>query len=78
MFLKWYKERGTIARKPGSGMVCYLAHAAQRIIEQAMEEDDKTTAIQLQVRLDDYGMYSLLTTTLWNRHLLGWVYRDSA
>lgn len=41
MFLKRYKEHGTIPRKPGSGTVCCLAPAVQRIIEQAMEEDAK-------------------------------------
>ena len=58
-------------------MVCCLTPAVQRIIEQAMEEDDETTATQLQVRLASYGVYISLTTILRNRRLLGWVYRCS-
>ena len=56
-FLKWYKEYGTIARKPGSGLVSQLSPAIQRIIEQAMEDDDETSATQLQAKLADYGVY---------------------
>jgi len=33
MFLKQYKEYGTIARKPGSGMGSHLTPAVQRVIE---------------------------------------------
>jgi len=71
LFLKRYKEYG-------SGMVSYLTPAVQRVIEQAMQEDDETTATQLQSRLASYGMYISLTTILQNRRLLGWVYRGSA
>ena len=77
-FLKRYKENGTIARKPGSGVVSRLSPAIQRIIEQAMEEDDETTATQLQVKLANYGVYVSLATILRNRRLLGWIYRGSA
>lgn len=54
-------------------MVSHLTPAVQRVIEQTMQEDDETTATQLQVRLAGYGMYISLTTILRNRHLLGWV-----
>ena len=49
LFLKRYKEYG-------SGMVSHLTPAVQRVIEQAMQEDDETTATQLQSRLASYGM----------------------
>ena len=77
-FLKWYKENGTIARKPGCGVVSRPSPAIQIIIEQAMEEDDETTATQLQAKLANYGVYVSLATILRNRHLLGWIYRGSA
>ena len=43
-----------------------------------MEEDDETTATQLQAKLADFGVYVSLATILRNRHLLGWIYRGSA
>jgi len=69
MFLKQYKEHGAIARNPGSRMVCHLAPAVQRIVEQATEEDDEAMATQLQVRLAGYCVYVPLTTILWDRLL---------
>ena len=50
----------------------------QQIIETAMQEDDETTATQLQTKLADHGIYISLATILRNRRLLGWVYRGSA
>ena len=50
----------------------------QQIIENAMQEDDETTATQLQVKLANHGIYMALATILQNRRLLGWIYRDSA
>ena len=77
-FLKRYKDRGTIARKPGSGMASRLSPANRQIIMQAMEEDDETTATQLQAKLASDGVYVSLATILRNRRLLGWIYRGSA
>ena len=77
-FLKRYKDRGTIARKPGSGMASRLSPAHQQIIMQAMEEDDETTATQLQEKLASHGVYVSLATILRNRCLLGWIYQGSA
>ena len=77
-FLKRYKDRGTIARKPGSGMASRLSPANQQIIMQAMEEDDETTATQLQVELASHRVYVSLATILRNGRLLGLIYRGSA
>ena len=38
-----------------------------------MEEDDETTATQLQAKLASHGVYMSLATILRNRRLLGWV-----
>jgi len=78
LFLKRYSERGTIGRKPGSGMTLKLSPAILQIIEQAMRDDDETTATQLQVKLAAYNVHVSLSTILRNRRQLGWIYRGSA
>ena len=47
IFIKRYKDRGTIARKEGSGSSFKLSPVVQQIIECAMQDDDETTATQL-------------------------------
>ena len=59
-------------------MASRLSPANQQIIMQAMEEDDETTATQLQAKLASDGVYVSLATILRNRRLLGWIYRGSA
>ena len=43
-----------------------------------MRGDDETTATQLQSKLASYGVYVSLTTILYSRKMLGWIYRGSA
>ena len=71
-FLKCYGNRGTIARKPGSGLPGKLSPSIQQITELAMHQDDEPTATQLQFKLATYGLYISLTTILRNRHQLDW------
>ena len=78
LFLKHFKERGTIARKTGSGLTLKLSPTILQMIESAMREDDETTATQLQAKLAAEGIYVSLTTILRNRRQLGWIYRGSA
>ena len=78
LFLKRYSDRGTIARKEGSGLPPKLSPAALEVIDTAMKEDDELTATQLQSKLAAKGIYVSLTTILRNRKQLGWVYRGSA
>ena len=66
LFLKRYSERGTIERKPGSGMTLKLSPAILQIIEQAMQSDDEITATQLQVRLAACNVHVSLSTILQN------------
>ena len=47
-FLKRYAVYRTIARKPGSGLPPRLSPQVQQLIEDAMRDDDETTATQLQ------------------------------
>ena len=57
LFLKHFKERGTIARKPGSCSSMKLSPAILQIIEDAMQQDDETTATQLQAKLASHNVY---------------------
>lgn len=77
-FLKRYSHSGTIARKPGSGLPPKLSPAIQKLIEEAMRNDDETTATQLQAILANHGVYVSLATIVRNRVQLGWIYRGSA
>ncbi len=78
MFLKRYNQTGTIARKTGSGCCLKLSSAVMHIVEDAMRNDDETTATQLQALLAAKDVYVSLATITRNRHLLGWTYRGSA
>ena len=78
LFLKRFIQRGTIARKPGSGRTLKLSPAIPQIIERAMQEDDETTATQIQANLASHDVYVSLTTILRNRRQMGWIYRGSA
>ena len=78
IFLKRFKERGTIARKPGSGLTLKLSRTILKLIESAMREDDETTATQLQAKLAAHSWYVSLTTILHNCQQLRWIYHGSA
>ena len=78
LFLKHFTERGTIARKPGSGLTLKLLPTILQIVESAMQENDETTATQLQAKLAAHGCYVLLSTIMRNRCQLEWVYCASA
>ena len=77
-FLKRYHKYKTIARKPGSGLPAKLSPAVQQIIEDAMREDDETTATQLQAKLASHEIHVSLATILHSRKQLQWVYHGSA
>ena len=57
MFLRRYKERGTIARKKASGLPPKLSTAALEVIDTAIKEDDDLTATHLQSRFAANGIY---------------------
>ena len=78
LFLKHYRETKTIARKPGSGLPPKLSPAVQKVIDEAMCQDDETTATQLQALLAERQIYVSLATIVRNRCQLGWIYRGSA
>ena len=78
LFLKRYAKYKTIARKPGSGLPPKLTPALQKLIEDTMQQDDETTATQLQAMLASRSIYVSLATIVRNRLQLGWTYRGSA
>lgn len=78
LFVKRYQLNKTIARKPGSGLPPKLSPALKQLIEDAMRNDDETTATQLQVILASKGIYVSLATIVRSRLELGWTYRGSA
>ena len=69
---------GSIERRKGSGRPTLLSAHVLSTIEEAMREDDETTASQLQHRLYEQGIDLSLTTILRGRRQLGWTYRASA
>ena len=46
-FLKRFKETGSIARKLGSGRPCKITPTTKALIDNQMEKDDETTAVQI-------------------------------
>ena len=54
-FIRKYKVTGTILRRPGSGRPSKITPEVLRLVEQQMQHDDETTAVQLQKLLVDQG-----------------------
>ena len=77
-FLKKYRESGTIGRKPGSGRPSIFTPDMLKLVDEAMERDDETTATQLQQILQQNGYTVSLQTILRHRSTLGWTFRGSA
>ena len=50
-FLKKFADTGSIGRRPGSGRPSKITPAIKAIVDQQMEEDDETTAIQIHALL---------------------------
>ena len=77
-FLKRYRSRGSIARKPGSCRPTKITQEVLSIVEEAMTLDDETTAVQLHYILRERGIEISLRTVLRSRTQLGWTFRGSA
>ena len=77
-FIKHCHQYETIARQPGSGLPPKLSPAIQQLIEQTMQENDETSATQLQAKLASLGVSVSLATIVRNRVQLGWTYHGSA
>ena len=63
---------------PKSGRPTKLTSDVLKIIDDAMEKDDETTAKQLVAELRDAGITASRTTVLKGRRTLGWTTRGAA
>lgn len=77
-FLRRYKETRSIARKEGTGRPTKITVEVMLLVEEQMEKDDETTAVQLHKMLTDRGIEISLATILRCRIQLGWTFRGSA
>ena len=77
-FLRKYVTTGSIGRRPGSGRPFKVTQEMLAIVEEQMQRDDETSAVQLQTLLVQRGCALLLRTILRSRALLGWTFRGSA
>lgn len=78
-FLNRYKRTGTIARKEGSGRPTKVTPQVLATVEEQMNKDDETTALQLHKILNDkLGVAINVRTILRCRKALGWTFRGSA
>ena len=76
--LRKYRAIGTIERKPGSGRPSKITIEILSTVERQMQQDDETTAVQLQHLLAVRGCRLSLRTILRSRSQLGWTFRGSA
>ena len=77
-FLIRYKSTGTIVRQPGSGGRTKITPEIKRLVEEKMQSDDETTAMQLHQLLTNHGYSISKRTILRCRSALGWTFRGSS
>ena len=77
-FLRKFEETGCLNRHLGSGHPSKLTVEIQRLVEEQMRQDDKTTAYQLHSLLLSKGYYLSLRSVLRCRTSMGWTFRGSA
>ena len=76
-FIKKFKEMKSITRCPGSEHPTKITPNILHIVENQMQLDNETTAIQLQRLLVEAGHPLSLKTILRFRSQLGWTFRGS-
>ncbi len=77
-FIERYRVTGSIGRKPGSGRPTKITEEIKAIVEEQMQRDDETTAVQLHALLQSKGYTISLPTILRCRTSLGWTFRGSS
>ena len=77
-FLQRFEVSGGIHRKPGSGRPSSITTEIKAMVEEEMQRDDETTAIQLHELLVSRGYKISIRTVLRCRSSLGWTFRGSA
>ena len=73
-----YKKFGTTVRRLGSGPASIVTPRVEATIEAEMEDDDETTATQLQAMLTRRGCSLSLATVKRSRSRMGCTFRGSA
>ena len=73
-----YKKFGTTVRRLGSGPASIVTPRVEATIEAEMEDDDETTATQLQAMLMRRGCSLSLATVKRSRSRMGCTFRGSA
>ena len=68
----------SITRKPSSGRPRKVTQQVKDLIEEQMQKDDETTALELQRLLQENGIHLSCSTILRSRRQLGWTYRGAA
>ena len=76
-FIRRFQQTKTIARKEGSGRPSKITPQVRCIVDQAMKNDDETTAIQLHKLLTAQGISISFSTIIRCRSMLGWTFRGS-
>ena len=77
-FFRRYDETSSTARRQGSGRLSKLTPDVMQIVEEQMQRDDETTAVQLMCLLAAHHRPLSLSTILRCRQKLGWTFRGSA
>ena len=77
-FFKRYDATGTTTRRPGSGRPSKLTSEVLKIVEEQMQQDDETTAVQLHAILAARQYQISIATILRGCNKLGWTFRGSA
>ena len=77
-FIKKFQDTGNINRRVGSGRPSKVTSEIKQVVEEQMQQDGKTTAVQLHCILTDKGYRISLRTILRCRTSLGWTFRGSA
>ena len=76
-FLKHYDATGSTTRHPGSSRPSKLTPEVLKILEEQMQQDDETTAVQLHAILTVWQYQISITTILRSRNKPGWTFRGS-
>ena len=77
-FLQHYKRTNTVCRMPGSGRPSKAKdQALLSLVEEQMQKDNETTALQLHHHLEKNGVSISVPTVLRSRQKLGWTFRGT-
>ena len=76
-FLRRFQQTKTIALEKGSGRPSKITPQVRYIVDQAMKDDDETTATQVHKHLTAHGISISFSTIIRCHSMLGWTFRRS-